>query len=102
MSHPEFIIAGIVAGIYVALAMGFVRADRQSHSGGFINLQGMLSALVTLPVAFPLEYFGRKINFRSDVEMGAAILICGALLFGLTFGAVAFADYIWNWTPAGR
>ena len=102
MSVHKIIAAGIIAGVYIVLAIGLVRADRQTHTGGFISLQGMLSGLVTLPVTFLLEYCGHRINFRSNVEMGAAILGCAALFFLLTFGVVAFADYIWNWTPAQR
>ena len=78
----------------------FVRADRQSSTGGFITLQGMMSGIVTLPVALPLEFLGRKINYRSNWEMGTAILFCGALLFGLSFGALKLVEYLWNSTPA--
>jgi len=92
----------IAALIYMSLATGFVRADRQVHSGGFINLQGMMSGLVTLPVAFLLEYYGSKLDFRNNWAMGAAIFFCGALVFGLSFGTLVFADLIWNWTPAPR
>jgi hypothetical protein len=85
--------------VYMVLAAGLVRADRKTHSGGFINLQGMMSGLATLPVAFLLEYFGHTLDFRNNWEMGTAILVCGALLFGFLFGTLTFAEFVWNWIP---
>ncbi|MEI9863509.1 MAG: hypothetical protein WDN00_02935 [Limisphaerales bacterium] len=75
-----------IAILYMVIATGFVRDDRKSHTGGFINLQGMMSSIVTMPVAFALEYAGHKIDFRSNWQMGAAIALCGGLVFALTFG----------------
>ena len=93
----------VVAAIaYMTLAASFVQADRQTHTGGFINLQRMISALVTRSVAFPLEHYGRKLDFRNSWEMGAAILVCETLVFGLSFGALVFSDFVWNWPPSPR
>ena len=97
--HAISVIAAIV---YMTLAAGFVRADRQTHTGGFIDLQGMISGLVTRPAAFPFEHYGRKLDFRNNWEMGAAILVCGTLVFGLSFGALVFSDFVWNWPPSPR
>ena len=83
-----------LALVYMCLAAAFVREDRKSHTGGFINLQGMISAIATLPVAFPLEYLGHKINFRSNVQMAAAILVCGGLVFSVVFGVINLGAYL--------
>ncbi|MEO6002764.1 MAG: hypothetical protein ABIZ04_06785 [Opitutus sp.] len=96
MSTPymkQYIALGL-AVVYMCLAAAFVREDRKSHTGGFINLQGMISALATLPVAFPLEYLDHKINFRSNLQMGAAILVCGGLVFGVAFGVMNLGAYL--------
>src|SRR4051812_40935178 len=93
MSRTKVIAATAVAVLYIVLAAGFVREDRKTHTGGFINLQGMLSGLVTLPVAFPLEYWGHKINFRSNWQMAGAILVCAALIFGVIYGAISFVTF---------
>jgi hypothetical protein len=91
------IAAGAITAVYLILAIGVVRADRETHTVGFISLQGMMSTLATLPVALPMEHWGRKINFRSNLEMGAAIFFCASLLFGVIFGGLVLADSIWNW-----
>jgi hypothetical protein len=98
----KFTAASAIAIIYMLVAVGFVRSDRGSNNGGFINLQGMMSLIMTLPVTASLECLGHKIDFRSNWQMGAAILFCGALLFGMSFGVLKFADFVWNWTPAHR
>ena len=88
-----------LAIFYMVLAAGFVREDRKTHTGGFINLQGMMSCLVTMPVAFPLEYAGHKIDFRSNWQMGAAIAFCGGLVFALTFGAISLGALVFLPAP---
>lgn len=92
LSSPKFITALIVAVAYMIIAAAFVREDRKTSTGGFINLQGMVSALATMPVAFPLEYAGHKLNFRSNLQMAAAILCCGALVFFSVYGVLALGS----------
>ena len=91
----KFLAAAIVALIYLVVAAGFIREDRKSHTGGFINLQGMISALATLPVAFPLEYWGHKLDFRSNWQMGAAVGLCAGLIFAGIFGSLSLFEFIW-------
>ena len=98
----KFIAASVIAIVYMLLAAGFVRSDRGSNNGGFISLQGMMSLIMTLPVTALMEYLGHKIDFRSNRQMGTAILLCGAILFGISFGVLKFADFVWNWNPAHR
>ena len=60
------------------------------------HLQRTMSAVATRPAVFPREYCGRKLDFRNNWEMGAAILTCGAIVFGLSFGSLVFGDFVWN------
>lgn len=90
MHSTKLIIAAIIALGYVVLAGALVREDRKTSTGGFINLQGMLSGLLTLPVAFPLEYAGHKLDYRSNWQMGLAIIFCAGLIFGICLGVMSF------------
>ena len=76
----------LIAVAYMILAAAFVREDRRTHTGSFINLQGMMCSIVTAPIAFSLEYLGHKLNYRSNLQMGSAILGCGVLVFWFAFG----------------
>ena len=94
---PRFVTALIIAIVYVIIAIAVVREDRRSTSGGFISLHGMISALATMPVWFPLEYAGYQPNFRSNLQMASAILSCAVLVFFtaygvLTLGSAAFSS----------
>ncbi len=100
LSDTTMTVALIGAMIYATLAIGLVRADRETHTGGFITLNGMVSLLATLPVSLLLEYFGRKLNFRSNYQMTTAITCCAALTFAFVLGAIRLAEYLWNLLPA--
>jgi hypothetical protein len=94
-SSWKFITALAVALVYVAAVTALVRAERKPRSGGFIKLEGMMSYLATLPVALPLESSGHKINFRNNWQMGAAVAICGGLVFGVVLGTLHLAEFGW-------
>lgn len=96
LADPKMASALVGAMLYVTLATGLVRADRQTHTGGFINLNGMVSLLATLPVSLLLEYLGRKLDFRSNWQMAVAITVCAGLIFAAVFGMVSFVAYLWN------
>lgn len=87
--------------VYIGVAAGFIREDRKPSLGGFISLQGMGSFLVVLPVALPVESWYRKLNFRSNVEMGWAVVACATLVYGVVFCLIAGAVAIWRWFHAG-
>jgi len=40
--------------------------DRNYDNGGWIRLNGMISAIRTLQVAVPMEYFGQKTRHSSN------------------------------------
>ena len=102
MSPVKLTIAAVVALVYVFLAAAFVREDRKTHTGGFISLQGMMSAIVTLPMWFPFEYMGHKLDYRSNWQMGLAIALCGALIFGLILCGFVFVTYVSGSQPVTR
>lgn len=83
-----------IAILYMVIAAACVREDRKTHTGGFINIQGMISCLATLPVAFPLEYAGHKIDFRSNGQMGTAIALCAGLVFAFSFGVISLGSFL--------
>ncbi len=104
MNTPDwkFVAAAVIAILYIVLAVGCVRADRGQSTGGFINLQGMMSALATLPVALPLECFGHKLDFRNNWQMTLVIAVCSGLVFGLGLGLLGLAEFMWVSTAARR
>lgn len=93
-SIKKLIAAAVAAVIYMAIAGYFVREDRTASSGGWINLQGLLSAIVTMPVSFPLEYLGHKMDYKSNWQIGGAIMVCGALVFGVVYGAIGLVGLV--------
>ena len=75
-------IPGLVVGlIYCGCAACIIHHDRTHSSGGWINLSGLVSALVTAPVWFPLEYLGMKPNFRKNSQMAALVLGCAVIVY---------------------
>jgi len=80
----------VVTGIYLFVAIFCVTADRSdTPSGSWINLSGMLSFIITMPISAPLEALGFRPNFRSNVEIGSAILGCAMLIYIICLGAGA-------------
>ena len=78
----------------MVLAGLLVREDRTTSTGGFITLGGLVSTIVTMPVSFPLEYLDHKLDYKSNWQMGAAILVCGALVFGVAYGALSLVGLV--------
>ena len=96
MHSGKFYVGLTLAIIYMLLAAAMVCEDRKSQTGSFISLQGMLSALVTLPVAFPLEYLGHKLNYKSNLQMAAAIAVCGTLVLVIIWGTLSLGAALWT------
>ena len=72
----------VIALIYVAIAVWVVFTERTSPPGGnWISLDGMGSYLITLPVSAPMEMLGARPDYKKTLDMGAAILACGALVY---------------------
>ena len=93
-SIKKLIASAVAAAIYLAIAGYFVREDRTASGGGWISLQGLLSAIVTMPVSFPLEYLGHKMDYKSNWQMGGAILVSGALVFGVVYGTLSLVGLV--------
>ncbi|MBL8753955.1 MAG: hypothetical protein JNK15_11715 [Planctomycetes bacterium] len=80
------VIGAGVATVYVAFAIHVIRCDRTPHRGGWISLNGLLSLLVTLPVAWLSEKCGRRLDHRKNLDM-----LVGVLGTALLLAAVAAA-----------
>lgn len=80
----SLIIPGVFSASYCLAVILFVRVDRKSHTGGFINLQGMLSFLALLPASLFFEKVD-KFRFRSNLQAALCMLLNAGLIFGLVF-----------------
>lgn len=79
--------------LYVSSAVYMVADDRASTAGGWINLNGLVSGIATLPVtAFCEEILGVSLNYQSNLHMGIAILLCAAMVYFATNKAVSLAQ----------
>ena len=82
--HPTLTIGLSVAAVYTAAACFVIRCDRTPHRGTFINLNGILSFLITLPVSWSAMRLGRKLDYRRNDHMLLAVAGTGLLLAALT------------------
>ena len=74
----------VVAIVYCIVAAWLIHHDRTSTSGGWISLNGMVSALATAPVWFGLEFLGLRPDFRKNGEMAALVLACAVIVYFAT------------------
>jgi len=90
MGIPGLSTSGLVAAaIYAVIAIAIVRHDRVHPNGGWINLNGMASNLITLPVSLAGEWLGLKPDYRRNVDMFVTITLCALLVYGVTTGVAA-------------
>jgi hypothetical protein len=83
MSTPLWI-GAVVAALYVVAAIYVIHSDRTHSSGGWINPSGFVSGLATLPIAALVEcVLRRRLNHRSNIQMGLAVLGTAAIVGGL-------------------
>jgi hypothetical protein len=88
MFFPKSISGAVVALVYVAFAIWVIHGERVSTGGGWINLRGMGAILVTGPISLPAEWLGVKLDYRSNAQMGFAMLGTALLVYLLTAGIV--------------
>ena len=74
-------LGAVLALAYAAFAIWVVFTERATPGGGWINLNGMASYLVTLPVSAPMEMLGARPDYQKTFDMTAAILVCAALVY---------------------
>ena len=90
----------VLALVYVVLAIWVVVSERTSPGGGgWISLNGMASFLVTFPVSMPLEMLGARPDYQKTLDIGAAILVCAALVYFLGAGLVWLARQLFTPGP---
>lgn len=86
MPFPKSISGAVVALIYVVCAIWVIHGERVSTGGGWINLRGMGAILITAPVSLVAEWLGFKLDYRSNLQMGFAVLGTALLFYLLTAG----------------
>ena len=82
----------VLAGLYIGFAVYVICDDRRAQ-GSF--LRGLISRLVVAPVSAVIESPGARLNYQSNLQMGAAVLLTAFLLYwvGVGFGKGAQALY---------
>jgi hypothetical protein len=83
-----------VGAVYVAVAAFVIVCDRAPHRGGWISLNGILSLLVTLPIAWLAAKCGRPLDPRRTADLVVGVLGTALLVAG---GVAALA---WPFTAA--
>jgi hypothetical protein len=83
---PRSTCGAVLAFLYVVLATCVVLSDRKGGGGGWISLSGMASFLITFPVSLAGELLGMKPDFRRNLDMAFAIIVCAGLVYLLGAG----------------
>jgi hypothetical protein len=95
MSVPKSIVGAVLAAVYLVIAVWVAIEDLHS-GGGFFNLRGLATYLVTFPVSFPffklLAIIGAdesrfsiplKYSLANVTMLAAFISVCTALVYVL-------------------
>lgn len=93
-SRPWFPI--IVTVIYIGVACITILSDRRGSSGGWINLNGLATFIVTFPVSLIGEWIGAKPDHRRNADMIVTVSLCAALVFGLATGLARFVKALFT------
>ena len=75
----------VLALIYVGLAAYVIHGDRSAQGGGGF-LRGLISRIVVAPVSAVVEGVGSRLNYQSNLQMGAAVLLTAFGIYWLGFG----------------
>lgn len=75
--HPALGIGLGVGLVYAAFAAFVIASDRRPHGGGWISLAGLVSYLVTFPIAWLAEKLGHRLDHRRNLDMLIAVLGTG-------------------------
>ena len=73
----------ILATAYVVFAIYVICDDRRAQGGFF---RGLISRVVVAPVSAIVEGMGSRLNYQSNAQMGAAVLVTAVLLYWIGFG----------------
>jgi ABC-type multidrug transport system permease subunit len=72
----------VLALIYIGVAVYVICDDRRAQ-GGF--LRGLISRIVVAPVSAVVEGVGSRLNYQSNLQMGAAVLVTAFIIYWLGF-----------------
>jgi len=72
----------VLALIYIGFAVYVICDDRRAQ-GGF--LRGLVSRVVVAPVSAVVEGVGSRLNYQSNLQMGAAVFVTAVLIYLLGF-----------------
>ncbi|MFO1498364.1 MAG: hypothetical protein U1G07_08235 [Verrucomicrobiota bacterium] len=76
----------LLAVVYGAVAIYVIWEDRTYPSGGWINLNGLPSLLITFPVSSLCEFCGSKLDFRRNLDMALAVAGTGLAVYAVGAG----------------
>ena len=91
--HTALLIGAGLGVTYAVVAASVIALDRRPGGGSWINLSGLVSGLITFPITALAEQCGRRLDYRSNVDMtvavaGTALLLALLIvLFALPFVA---------------
>lgn len=80
----------IAAALYMAGGAALIYDDLAHSTGGWINLKGMVTGLVVLPVAWPAEVLHLPFKSANPYHAVAALLACAWLVYWCVAGVAAF------------
>lgn len=87
---PRSFVGAAMAMIYIIVAIAAVYSDRHPRGGGWITLNGMATYLITIPVSMPLELLGHRPDYKRNLDMTLAIVVCAVMVYGIG-AAIGFA-----------
>ncbi|ATC63891.1 hypothetical protein CMV30_07980 [Nibricoccus aquaticus] len=74
----------VLALLYIGFAVYVICDDRRAHGGGGF-FRGLISRIIVAPVSAIVEGVGSRLNYQSNLQMGAAVLLTAIILYWLGF-----------------
>jgi hypothetical protein len=84
----------VLAVLYLVFAIWVLVTERTTQAGGWINLNGMATYLVTFPVSLPLEAIGMRPDYKKTLDMVLTIGSCTVLVYFIGAGASAMVRFL--------
>jgi ABC-type multidrug transport system permease subunit len=74
----------VLALIYIGFAVYVICDDRRAQGGGGF-FRGLISRIVVAPVSAIVEGVGSRLNYQSNLQVGAAVLVTAVIIYWLGF-----------------
>lgn len=98
---PRSVFGAVLAALYIVFATGIILSDRKGGGGNWISLSGLASFLITFPVSALGELLNMKLDFRRNIDMGFAVLVCALMVYLAGAGLGWLAKVIFSPGPRG-